>query len=318
MGRQFHPPRVAGLVEVIAWLSAAGFLLGYLGKSWWGFDLLSHFRVQYAGALACSAAILALSKRPRLAILALAASCGIALTLIPFSKSPPARAKAGHALTIVSFNVNTANTRHGEALEYLLKTDADVIFLMEVSEEWIRDLHPLIAKYPFHLESPRDDNFGVAMYSRRPFERAQVTEFGPVEVPVVEAELNLGGSKLQLVGLHTLPPINALHSKLRNEELLHYAELAARADPPTVLMGDFNLTPFSPWFAEILRRSTLSDTAANFVWSPTWMRNSVVLGLRIDQMLIPNSFTLISREIGPACGSDHCPVEVRLSLPAIP
>jgi hypothetical protein len=33
MGRQLHPPRLAGLVEVVAWLSLGGFLLGYLGKS---------------------------------------------------------------------------------------------------------------------------------------------------------------------------------------------------------------------------------------------------------------------------------------------
>jgi endonuclease/exonuclease/phosphatase (EEP) superfamily protein YafD len=309
-----RPPRLSGLVEIVAWMAAAGFLSGFLGKIWWIFDLCSHFRVQYAGTLFLCTAFFAVTRRKKPALTCLPVAMGITLMLMPWFPSSPALPTGAQRFKIISFNVNTANSRHHEVRDYLLKQDADFVFLMEVNEDWLNDLQDLERKYPFHLKSPRDDNFGVAVYSRLPLAGEGLVEFGPAEIPAVDLRTEVLGATYRLVGIHTLPPISAQHFQMRNEELISFAKSAASSEVPSILFGDFNLTPFSPWFATILRTSKLSNTAAGRICSPTWMRIFPPFALPIDQCLIPSTLALAERSIGPSCGSDHNALVITLGL----
>jgi endonuclease/exonuclease/phosphatase (EEP) superfamily protein YafD len=299
-------PSVSGLLQVIAVLPAAGFVLGLFGRFHWTLDLFSHFRAQYAAALlGCAIGFFVLRQR-KSALVSFLAGLLISTTILFSSQSLPPAGKA-IPLKVISFNVNTSNTRQEEILQFLQAEDADVLFLMEVNDAWMTALHPLDAGYPYRLTAPREDNFGVAFYSKVPF-RGEVKESGLFGVPWTDVVLENSG--VRLVAIHPLPPSGEENSRWRNEQLFEIAAML-RGKPRTVLCGDLNLTPYSPWFPELLKKSGLRSTAPPC--SPTWMRHYPLFAIPIDHVLLSPDLTLASRKVGPSLGSDHSALVVEIA-----
>lgn len=299
----------SGLPQVTALLPALFFVLGFLGRFHWALDLFSHFRAQYAVALLGCALGFFLLRRKKSAAASLLAGLVIIGT-IGFSSRPlppPGRP----VLKLISYNVQTANTRHEEILRFLENENADVLFLMEVNEDWVKALRPLEARYPFRIVSPREDNFGIALFSKRPFQ-GEVKEFGVYGIPW--ADITLQDSGVRLTAIHTLPPSSEENSQLRDEQLFETASLL-QGNPRTILCGDFNLTPYSPGFSRLLRQSGLRSTAPPF--SPTWSRHYPLFTIPIDHVLLSSDLTLSSRRIGPSLGSDHNALIVEIAEAAI-
>ena len=64
---------------------------------------------------------------------------------------------------------------------------------------------------------PRQDNFGIALYSKYPFVRSEIRQVGEADIPSVIAELELPEGRLTVIGTHALPPGGADNSRLRND-----------------------------------------------------------------------------------------------------
>lgn len=304
-----------GLVDSGAALAIAFPLLGLLGGIWWGFDLLAHFRVQFIAALIAAAAYFLIVQKTRRVVIYLGIATGLSLPLLPYFLPKKLPNSDQPALTVISYNVNTANPHHAAVREWLLAQNADVIFLMEVNDEWLTDLQ-LTATYPHALECPREDNFGLAVYSKQPFGTQEELYLTPSDIPSVEFSIPFHGAILKFFGVHTLPPISAANSEDRNNQL---AEVARRiSEQPTTLqiaMGDFNLTPYSRIFARFLHQSGLNDTAPGFGLPLTWMTSAPLIAIPIDQFLISPGLSVRNRTIGPSLGSDHHPLRVEITTP---
>ena len=75
-----------------------------------------------------------------------------------------------------------------------------------------------------------------------------------------------------------------------------------------VVAGDFNATPWSPHFQDVLSQSDLQDTGAGRGIQNTWYRFPVLfLGLPIDHILT-RGVAVLQRQIGPPIGSAHRPL----------
>ena len=301
--------RLIGLVEAIAGLSALLFLLGLFGRHHWALDLCSHFRAQYAGGLLICGLGLFIAGRRKSGIASFAGGLLLSATFLPFHPMPDT--EGGPVLKVIAYNVNTANDRHREVCEFLDMEDADLILLTEVDRDWLDDLNSLNVRYPHRIEVPRNDNFGMVLLSKCAFLNQRVRTSGPYNLPWIDADVDWDGRPLRLIGLHPLPPVSGQDSALRNGQLMEAAALLA--DRPGILLGDLNLTPYSPWFTEILSRGRLIDTGANAGISPTWSPYSPLLGIPIDHVLIGRDMTPVGRAVGPAMGSDHHPLIVRIS-----
>ncbi len=307
------------LAEIAALLAAIGFLLGTFGRHHWVLDLASHFRFQYLAAFTFAALTLALACRWKLAVACTIGASYLASTLAPYYFPSPDKIAANGAteLKLITYNVHTANQRHAEVTHYLLREDADVVILLEVSPAWIVDLAPLHSRYPYRYENPRLDNFGLALLSRYPFTDRSPDASDRFGRPVIDALVQLPDQMIKMIGVHPDPPISALASASRNEMLA--ALLSPPSDRPRphpfIAAGDFNLSQFSPHFADLVRMSGLRDTAVGHGVSPTWMRTNPLFAVPIDQVLVSPDITVRSRSIGPALGSDHNPVVLQLALP---
>ncbi|MEO6054495.1 MAG: endonuclease/exonuclease/phosphatase family protein [Chthoniobacterales bacterium] len=305
--------RFIGVMEVALFLSVIFPVMGFFGKTYWLFDLFSHFRLQYIAYFVVAGLVFFFLKRMRVFLFCCVMTLVLAAPLWPYYFSGKSAAHE-KPIKVISFNVNSANTNFAGIRKFLISENADVVLLLELSPAMLRETEELHTRYPYRIEEPRLDNFGIAVFSKHPFRSREVHSFGDSEIPYVEFEVAIDGGSYRFFGVHTLPPVGAAASAARNDELHEISRaMRARHDESVIMMGDFNMSAFSPWFAEILGNTGVKDSACGFGISLTWMRSSWVFAIPIDQMLISAPLDVLTRSIGNDYGSDHNPLIVEVA-----
>jgi endonuclease/exonuclease/phosphatase (EEP) superfamily protein YafD len=312
--------RTKGLVGVWGLLTAAGAvvcaatLLGFGGRFWWVFDLFSHFRVQYFLLLVLAALLTLPWKRFRFTLVFAGFAAVNLAGILPYYLSPNQKV-ANHSavVRVLSINVNTANQNYGLVRDLVLENRPDLLLATEVNAAWIKGLEPISGDYPHRKFEAREDNFGIALYGKVFCADSRIVYLGEAEVPSIVAELQLDGRKLTLVGTHSLPPINELYSRQRNQQIDAVAQYMSTLAGPKMLIGDLNMSPWSCYFSGLLG-SGLRDSAAGRGIQPTWPVHPVWLRIPIDFCLASDEVQIEERRIGPDVGSDHFPLIVDFSL----
>jgi endonuclease/exonuclease/phosphatase (EEP) superfamily protein YafD len=292
-------------------------LIGFGARFGWLFELTSHFRLQYAIFLFVLGAAFALHKAILPASLFFA---GTLINLVPIAPyllpaSPPRHADVP-SLRLLLINVRSANADYAGVMSMVEAIEPAILLLEEINPRWLLHLDALRASHPFGIREPRDDDFGIALFSRIPLEHARIAYLGKAEVPSIEAEFTFAGRRVLLIGTHPVPPGNPVNFQLRNEQLLAVAECIAGWTGPAILLGDLNTTPYSPYFGRLLRTARLHDSARGFGPHGTWPEFPEPFRIPLDHCLISKDFVVLDRKIGPRLGSDHLPLMIHLSLPS--
>ena len=278
----------------------------------WTLELSTHFAFQYGLlALAVMAGFACLARPLGLALTAVVVGLHSG-PLLELTESPPDRAALTPGGTrLLMANVRTSNANRRGLLELVESTQPDAVLLLEVSEAWLADLAPLEVEFPHRLAAPRGDNFGIALYSRRPLTDGRIVQLGAAGVPSIEAALE--GSSLRLLLTHPVPPMGSEAAAQRDRQLEAVARRARELGPRVVLAGDLNATPWSPVFSRVLDHGDLRDSRRGFGLQPTWSAGLPYLArIPIDHFLVGRDVRVLDREIGPRIGSDHLPVLVEL------
>ena len=287
----------------------------------WPFELFAHFRWQVATAAAALLLASLVLRRPWMMVVTLAALAAQSLPGIL-----PGRTAAAHAVTgactgptlrVVTVNVLFTNSTPAPLLDWLARSDADVIALQEFTPEWEAAVAPLMERYPHRRVLARPDPYGIALLSRWPLQPgAGTVDLAGDGMPSLVGTVELpAGRELRMMALHTHWPVTRELQQQRDLALRAAAQLAAGGDVPTVLVGDLNLTPYAPAFARLVRDSGLRDALDEEAWRPTWQAGFWPLALPIDHVLVPRDACVVAHEIGPDVGSDHRPLAVTLRLP---
>lgn len=281
---------------------AAATVVSFLPLGWFA-DLFTNFRVQYVAVLAIT--LFAVRSRRGTAAgvpILLAAN----LTAFPMAFGGPARVPVSETDLIISTaNVLSENDDPAPFLEWVDDLDPDIVAVLEFTPWWADALTPLRREYPYTLEEPRWDNFGVAVFSRVPLE-AELASFSDAAVPSIVA---LTESGLTLIVTHSVPPIGREYAYDRDQQLASLGRYAA-GDSRTVIVGDFNATPFSRPFRDMLRAGGLRRAGGGL--NATWPAHFPPLWIALDHAVLGADVELVDFEVGPKIGSDHHPITVRV------
>ena len=228
--------------------------------------------------------------------------------------APHAHAEDEAPLRLLLANVNTVNRSWDRVLALVAEEDPDVIALLEVSDAWLEGLAPLAETHPLRAVEPREDNFGIALWSRLEPGTAEVlhhaeAQHGTRTLPAIRATFDLGsGHPVTLIACHPVPPVGRRLTAARNEQLAWLTTLAAQAGPRTILAGDLNATP---WCLEPHLTWHLQDAraTAGAGLATTWpARLPDPFRIPIDHILHARGITCTSLRVGPRIGSDHLPL----------
>ena len=289
-----------------------------LAESWWVFDLTTHPRLQYlvAGTVLL---LLALAVGPRWAALPILVAVGIHIAAVaPLLTQPaPAAAKAakpGIPLRVMTVNVHWWNRRHAAVADYVRKEDPDIVVIQEAAGEWSTGLPQIGSRYPYAVPPKWQNGAEVIIFSRHPIIKWRTVNPPRGGFPIQVAELQVLGRRLVVIGVHTLPPIGNDLSAARNAHLEDLTALARNAGAAVIMAGDFNLTPWSPYYRRLVREAGLTSAARGKLWQPTWPAWFPLAGLPIDHVFVKGGIRIRSSRNGPDVGSDHYPLVADLVL----
>jgi len=275
----------------------------------WIFDLFTHFRMQLLAGQALLALLLTLNRSFALGAL-IAAFAGANAYSLGTYLLPAAAAEGPGSVAILTANVFGRNREFGGLLDSIERTMPDIVVIQEYRPHSAKALAPLAKTYPYRLEIARDDNFGIALFSR--YRLMEAKEVDLLGASAVDARLVIAGKAFRLVGVHLSTPVTREMTALRQGQLEAIAALIRDAREPVVVVGDFNLTPYSPYFVKFLEQTGLRDALAGNGPSITWPTFFPILGIPIDHCLVSADWDVVGYERGPAFGSDHYPITVAL------
>ena len=306
--------------SLAGFFSAATILLliasaaGFFGRFNWIFDLCSHFRLQYALAFIIAAAVFAARKKKRRALaFALLAALNFGVMLPHIKLGSFSRDAAdGKPLRALLANINSTTGRPADVLELVRRCDPDIIVLEEMTQHWISSLQPFLElSHPYSKLCPSEDNFGIALWSKHPFDFAFAIMDPDASIPSILAAVKTPRGVVDVLATHPLPPAGAENTRLRDSQLARLSEWLRVRDSwhpaPALILGDLNTTPWNHAFKALLRDTGFSSASRGF---GTWPAQFPTPFLRIplDHALHSSGLRVAGFKLGPRIGSDHFPV----------
>ncbi|MGL4667984.1 MAG: endonuclease/exonuclease/phosphatase family protein [Saezia sp.] len=289
---------------ILGWLALIALFIGQVGQWLWILELFSHFTPYYTVfiLLACFGAT---NRWLRLFFILTALVC-IFWISTPFTRFSRESTQSVPSLRIVSYNLWLSNPHKELETKEILQKNADILFLTEATPAWEKHLRSLeqFASCSQYEDSP----FGLALFSRYPMTACEVLFLdNNFSIPYIRAVLSQG---LVIYGLHPPPPLNAQLALERDAMLEELALKIQAEDGDVIVLGDMNITAFSPVFREFTAKAQLHLSSSR--GRPTWKPGFI----GIDHILVSNPDALIQAGADPWLHSDHRAIWIDYALPA--
>ncbi len=287
-------------------------ILGFLGFLYWFLDLFSHFRVQYFIGLSIVSLLLLIPRNYNKIALCFGLLAIVNLsTILPLYLGRTTNdLNSQISQRILLLNVNTQFGSIAKVSKVIQDYNPDIVVLEEIDDKWVSGLQLLSNLYLYSKIQPREDNFGITLYSKYPLTQADIIYIGDADIPSIFAEVETNNGKFVILATHPLPPTSKEYSILRNKQLEELPRFIRDAPSPVLLIGDLNISLWSWHFRKLLRESGLKDSSQGRGVQPTWPSHNPLLLIPIDHCLYSKGIEIIRKEIGPGVGSDHYPVIV--------
>lgn len=216
-------------------------------------------------------------------------------------------------------NVHARNSPAPDSLEWFAQSGADAVALLECSAGWVSALEAtrIAGTSPWpHIASRTDGRpiAGVALLSRYPILRWRAAAAPSGAMPHIDATIDAPGGTIRVLVVHPIPPEGVAAREMRNSELAWIARQCREDGMPTVVVGDFNETPWGRAFAEFAGASGLAPASAQHGWMPTWpvriagVHVPMALRIPIDHAFVSPALGVAGFRTGADIGSDHLPV----------
>jgi endonuclease/exonuclease/phosphatase (EEP) superfamily protein YafD len=305
---------VIGLLKAAAVLTVVFSLLTALNFPQHIIELFSHFRLQYFVVSVLLFLVFALQLRYAYAGALLLTALVNGFLILGWYLPLNSEGGGPETLKLLHANVLSSNDKHQRLIDLIAVEDPDMVFLQEITDEWVNGLRPLQKNYPFSYTEARPGNFGIAVYSKIRLDSVSQVDSPPLGYPTIVATAAIGKRVLTLISTHPTIPLGKRLYSARNQQLDSVLELVQAADRPVVLLGDFNVTMWDPHFKKLARSSGLQSARHGFGILPTWPTYMPIAMIPIDHVLVSESIAVSNVKTGKSIGSDHLPLIVTISL----
>jgi endonuclease/exonuclease/phosphatase (EEP) superfamily protein YafD len=306
-------------------------IFGFFGQLWWVFDLASHFRLQYFMVLVVLVVFFVKSKKWKSTGVGIVFGVANYMLISPYIGNISSVTEEGQSeIRILSMNLSHANSSYEKAKLLIRKTQPSVLVLQELSNSWENELGETLEKFPYSAKLPEHTMFGIdfpllkfltpkeklfiGLFSHLPFERIMIDRSDNFPISYIRGSFKFKENIFTLFGVHLVSPVGKYRTNLRNKQLASLAEEIQNNNQPTVVVGDFNITPWSQYFEEFIQKTRLRDTRKGLGFYPTWLAQFPPLAIPIDHGLTSNGIKVGSFSLGSSFGSDHLPVILDFSL----
>jgi endonuclease/exonuclease/phosphatase (EEP) superfamily protein YafD len=306
-------------------------IFGFLGQYWWVFDLVSHFRPQYFIVLVVLVVFFVKEKKWKSMGVGLFFGVANFILISPYIGTINSDTEEGQPkIRILSMNLSHTNSSYKKAILLIRKTQPSVLVLQELSNSWENGLGEALVQFPYSVKIPENTMDGVdsmlpnflipkeklfiGLYSHLSFERIMIDRPDDFPVSYIRGSFKFKENIFTLFGVHLTSPVGKYRTDLRNKQLASLAEEIQKNNQPTVVVGDFNITPWSSYFEKFIQKTRLRDTRKGIGVYPTWLAQFPPLAIPIDHGLTSNGIKFGSFSLGSSFGSDHLPIILDFSI----
>jgi len=281
-------------------------LLAYGGRWSWACELFVNFRTHFAVLLGVALVLAAATRNRAIAGVAI---LGLALNAWPmagvYRQPASATVPGARHVRLVEFNVYVGNRDLPGIAGYLESLAPDVVVLEEVTSSSADELARRLPRLAHRFIAVDEGVRGVLVLSRWPLVAPRrVTHAG--QMFGLRADVDLSDRRLRLYGMHLNWPIVPESFDLRNAQLTALGHELRSCPGACVAVGDFNTTPWSSHFRDLMKQSGFHDCAGGRGWLPTWPAGlPAPLRIRIDHCLASAAVSVADVRVGASAGSDH-------------
>ena len=250
--------------------------------------------------------------------------------LLPFLMLPQVtKTNKFEEITVLQFNINYRHSDINKIIDWIdgfhsnkeTHKDGespDIILIQEVTPEILERIKVISAHYPYIISNEKQGPFGMALFSKMPIKKHERRHFKESvnEYTITSFSTPYQNIGFRLIELHAFSPARDISSKQRRSELENIAIVASSlSGENTILIGDLNTTPYSPYFQDLEKNSKLRCSMRGNGFSGTWPSFlPSVLRIPLDHVLVSDQIEVIERKVAADLDSDHLPVISRLRI----
>ena len=303
-----------GLLQALAIVTIALSVVTLLDIPHRNIELFSHFRLQYFVATALlTVAFVVFKNIPYATALALMTIVNGSL-VIPWYLPVEHGTSATAEIKLVHANVYSRNKQFEKVAALVGQEKPDLIFLQEVTDEWVTAMQGLLPDYPHSYTQARTGNFGIAVFSKIPFDSVTHFDSPPLGYPTIIASIGPGESSTTIISSHPTIPLGRHLNDARNEHIRSIADKVRATPGKVVLLGDFNESMWGPRYRGLVDTTGLKAARRGFGVVPTWPTFFPIAMIPIDHVFVSPDIEVTEFRSGHRIGSDHLPLIVTLSL----
>ncbi|XGW00401.1 MAG: endonuclease/exonuclease/phosphatase family protein [Leptolyngbya sp. BL-A-14] len=296
-------------------------LMGAFGYIHWRLDLTAHFKLQYLVASICATICLCFWRTcyGRRWLLGLSMFC-VTLNLVavvPWYLPQRSIPTPAVQLRLLHSNVLVRNRDYDRVIALAKESKPDVAVFQEVNSDWLQALESLRTILPYRYAEPEAKGFGNVIYSALPLQQPSVMFLGQTKYASLVVQISKGGRTFSLMTTHPPPPIRQALFQLRNQWLAAIAPFVRSQRHPVIIVGDFNITMWSPYYRRAIQAAGLRNTREGFGLLPSWSPREWLpwLAIPIDHCLVSPDVRVQKTQTGRPVGSDHLPLLIELAMP---
>lgn len=221
-----------------------------------------------------------------------------------------------HKIKLLTINVYQHNDRYTQTLQCIFKSNPDVVFLLETNQDWKDSVQSVKEKYPYFIEIPKENTYGLLFYSKFPIEKQEINYLIDDEIPSIIVDINANGKTVRLYGIHPTPPVPQENpeSTDRDAEILIMGKKSKEYDGPSIVFGDLNDVAWSHTTRLFLRISGMLDPRIGRGMYSTFHAKYTLFRWPLDHFFVSSHFRLLDLRVEKGVGSDHFPISVSLSI----
>jgi endonuclease/exonuclease/phosphatase (EEP) superfamily protein YafD len=289
-------------------------------------EIFSHFQVQYLIFALFLLCVLWLTHRKSLFMVGLLFCAILFIQVVPPWYLPPRQLfpQGSANLRVFVANINTQNKSYEQVLSLVRKESPDLAIFIEVSDAWVAQLNSLGDFLPYSFGQANPYNSGLVVFSRNPLINPSLEFFGKKGTASIVANLEVNSQRFALMATHPLPPAKPSFFRSRNEQLAQVGDYLQTLTSPILLVGDLNLTMWSPYYKQLIQATGLESAREGFGILPTWPTSGtysflpaflpLLFSIPIDHCLHSPELKTIDIRTGAPNGSDHRPLIVDLQI----
>lgn len=213
-----------------------------------------------------------------------------------------------HSIRIMSANVLMSNDKCKMLIDLVKKHQPDLLITLETDLNWQQQLSCLEDAYPHRVYCPKDNRYGMHLYSKYKIKQQQVCELVEDDIPSIHILFETAdGIEMQGHFIHPAPPSPTEEdtSRPRDTELIILAKALKNNKRPTIVAGDLNDVAWSRSTRLFMKISGFLDPRKGRGFFNTFHAGYFFMRWPLDHLFHSHGFTVKRIKRLEKYGSDH-------------